>query len=384
MMNNKRKIKILFFIDTLTGGGAANVLLNLVNSMDQERFQITVQSLYPEKIAKELKTGIFYKYCYPKANSMNHYRMRVEAALKVAYLLHIKDEFDIEIAYLEGGPTKIMAASDNEDALKLAWVHCDLNKMAFNPVAFAKKTQKYYKRFDKVICVSEDVRNSFRQMFNLLPEPVTIYNCYNEEAILHKSEERLPAGVQHRRMTGIAVGRLWRQKGYDRLLRIYKRLWNEGIIFDLWILGEGPEREVLEQFIIDNNLSDSVRLMGFYKNPYPLIRAADLMVCSSRYEGFSTAAVEGLILGVPMVTTDCTGMREIYGDSEYGLITDNNEEALYQGLKRILTSAKLLEHYTMKAKERREAFRKNKLIDKTEEQLLYLLENKRSKSNRVG
>ena len=68
-----------------------------------------------------------------------------------------------------------------------------------------------------------------------------------------------------------------------------------------------------------------------------MLKCADLYVCSSLYEGFSTTVVESLILGTPVVTTDCTGMREILGDSEYGLITANDDEAFYEGVKRMLT-----------------------------------------------
>ena len=134
------------------------------------------------------------------------------------------------------------------------------------------------------------------------------------------------------------MGRLTHQKAYDRLLRVHKRLQQEGFDYDLWILGEGEGRPMLEQFIEKNDLADSVRLFGFQDNPYPFVNAADLLVCSSRYEGFSTFVTEGLILGKPIVTTDCAGMRELLGDSEFGLITENSEDGLYFGLKQILSS----------------------------------------------
>ena len=75
-----------------------------------------------------------------------------------------------------------------------------------------------------------------------------------------------------------------------------------------------------------------------------------LLVCSSIFEGFSTFVTEGLILGKPIVTTDVSGMREILGDSEYGLITANDDEAFYEGVKRMLTEPGLLEYYTGQAK----------------------------------
>ena len=98
-------INILFFIESLSGGGAEKVLCNLVNAMDQTRFAITVQTLYPEDAGKYLAQGIRYRYCYPKASRWNDRRMRIEAALGLTYPLHIRDAYDIEVAYLECGAT---------------------------------------------------------------------------------------------------------------------------------------------------------------------------------------------------------------------------------------------------------------------------------------
>ena len=80
---------------------------------------------------------------------------------------------------------------------------------------------------------------------------------------------------------------------------------------------------------------------GFRDNPYCLMGTADLLVCSSVFEGFSTFITEGLILGKPIVTTDVSGMRELLGDSEYGLITANDDEAFYEGVKRMLAEARV-------------------------------------------
>lgn len=357
--------KILFFIESLCGGGAEKVLLNLVNAMDKSEFEITVQTLYPEDAAKHLAPEIEYKFCYPTATGVSDARMRLEAALGLTYPLHIKGDYDIEVAYLECGSTKIMAGSTNKSALKLAWVHCDLAKKADDPTTFAKATEKYYAKFDKVVCVSDDVRRSFVEMYPDAPESTVIYNCYDDKDILLKSEQA-ELKANKRGKTCLAVGRLMQQKAFDRLLRVHKRLIDDGITHDLWILGEGPDRSVLEQYISENGLSDSVTLWGFCENPYPFIQKADFLVCSSRYEGFSTVAVEGLILSKTMVTTNCTGMKEIFGESEYGLITDNDDEAFYLGLKRMLTEPGLAEHYAKKAAERGKDFRQETLARNTE------------------
>lgn len=369
-------INILFFIESLSGGGAEKVLRNLVNAMDQTKFCITVQTLYPENVKKYLAPGIHYKHCYPAKNRINEFRMRAEAAAGLTYPLHIKDDYDIEAAYLECGSTKIMASSTNQKALKLAWVHCDLAKKADIPAAFAKETAQYYRKYDRVVCVSEDVRRSFQEMYGPVAETAIVYNCYDDAEILHKAEKQVP---EEEVRTIIAVGRLTAQKGFDRLLRVHKRLIDAGIRYQLKILGEGEDRKALETFVEQNGLTDTVALCGFQENPYPMLKNAAFYVCSSRYEGFSTTVIESLILGTPVVTTDCTGMQEILGDSEYGLITANDDEAFYEGVKRMLTEPGLLEHYAEQAKIRGRDFKQEKLAKDSEAFFERELQKKRGK-----
>lgn len=85
-------IKILFFIETLNGGGAEKVLQNLVNALDKSEFDITVQTLYPDKAAENLADGIKYKYCYPSASGLNQLVMRLETAFGLTYPRHIKED----------------------------------------------------------------------------------------------------------------------------------------------------------------------------------------------------------------------------------------------------------------------------------------------------
>ena len=359
-------LNILFFIESLSGGGAERVLLNLVNAMDQTRFAITVQTLYPEKAAEQLTTGIRYRYCYPVKNRMNELRMRLEAALGLTYPLHIRDDYDIEIAYLECGSTKIMAGSTNKNALKLAWVHCDLVKKVDNPTAFARETAKYYRKYDKVVCVSDAAQQSFRKLYPDAPDAVTVYNTVDDVHIRQAAEEYAPP-YHDDTQNLVCVGRLSAEKGVDRLLRVYVRLLRDGLAPHLWVVGDGPERNQLERYAKEHGLNDRVHFEGYQENPYPYMNGADILVCPSLFEGFSTVITEGVILGKPIVATNCSGMQELLGDSEYGLITSNDDEALYQGLRRMLTEPGLLERYAEKAKMRGRSFQRKALARKTED-----------------
>lgn len=365
-------IKILFFIETLSGGGAEKVLRTLVNNMDQSRFDITVMTVWPEDHEKYLAKGIHYGSLYPRKSRFNRLRYRAEAALNLTYPLHIHGDYDIEVAYLECGATKIMAGSTNKKALKLAWVHCDLKKKNNDSEKFVHTSRKWYRTFHKIICVSENVRESFIELFGGSQKVTVIYNTVDDNEIREKASAA--SSIEKQNFTVVSVGRLCNQKGFDRLLNAHKRLIDAGYHYDLWILGDGSDRLQLEHYIADNDLSDSVKLFGFLDNPYPILGMADLLVCSSRFEGFSTFVTEGLVLGKPVVTTDCTGMRELLGNSEYGLITENSTEGIYHGLKKMLDDPALLAQYEARARERGEYFRKDRLIQQTEDFLIKTLE----------
>ena len=105
-----------------------------------------------------------------------------------------------------------------------------------------------------------------------------------------------------------------------------------------------------------------MKLLGFVDNPYRLMSQCDLFVCSSVAEGFSTAATEALILGLPVVTTDCSGMEELLGKEECGLIVDNDEEALYKGLDAILMNPGRIEKMKISARKRGEHFSMDRLM----------------------
>ena len=96
--------------------------------------------------------------------------------------------------------------------------------------------------------------------------------------------------------------------------------------------------------------------MGFKNNPYPYLNIADVFVCSSYAEGFSTVATEALILGVPIITTDCAGMKELFGNYHCGLIVNNDEDSLYGALKYILDNKENLNIYKNEINKRKDFF----------------------------
>lgn len=360
--------KILFLMPALSEGGAEKVLGNLVNNMDRSRFDITVQTIENCDPRPYLAQGIRYKAINrcrnPWGKKLFSYWFRLLAQMKLAYPLFIKGDYDVEVAYLETSPTKLIAQSTNAKAVKLAWVHCDLSRKE-GMAAAAEALRQQYRQFDRIICVSEDTKAGFERLLGENYPTMVLHNVIDEDEIFEKAAQPMevpPSDGLHL----LAVGRLTEQKNFAHLVDACAALKAEGHRFHLDILGEGPERSALEGQIQALGLEDTVTLRGFTPNPYPWMRRADLVVCSSRYEGISTVVQEALLLGKAVVTTPCTGMRELLGDSEYGLIAPDTENGLREAIAALLRSEEHRASYEAAALERGKSFRKAHILAETQ------------------
>ena len=359
--------KVLFLIGSLEGGGAEKTLTDLVGNLDKKKYDITVVSIHDKGVyIDEIKKHARYKALlniYKKEGNLIDFlsnkivQMMRRLPAQFLYKLFIHDVYDIEIAYLEGMSTKIIAGSNNKLSKKYAWVHTDPQTHSWSTLSYnsLSNEKECYKKFDDIFCVSSDVRNSFEEKY-LVPAKVQL-NVLDEGNIITKSKQQVEGFSSPGTFRIVTVGRFVPQKAYDRLLRVHKKLMDNGFVHELLIVGDGEQKELLTDYVKANDLGNSVRMVGFQANPYQYMNASDLFVCSSITEGYSTVATEAIILGLPVVTTNCAGMNDLLGDSVYGIITENSEDALYEGLKKMLSDGDLYEHYKQKAKERGNAFK---------------------------
>lgn len=351
------KKKILFLINTLRDGGAEKILVDVVNNLDPNKYDIEVRLIYRRGVyLNKLNDNIKLTYITGKPGTfwaVQVSRLLPRLASELLHKIFIKDKYDVEIAFLEGYATKIVAGAP-KGTKTLAWVHCDLTKTEW--ITGVHKTERGfiqdYQKIDEVVCVSESVKEAFIQRFGEVTKLTVKYNPVDERTIKAKSLEKIDITLREGRKILLTIGRLTPPKKIMRLLHAVNHLLQEQYLIELWIIGEGEERGQLESFVSENNLEEYVRFMGYQKNPYPYIKKADLYVCSSIYEGFSTAVTEALVLGTPVLTTDVSGMRELLGDSAYGMITPNDDTAFEHGLRKMLDDQVLFEYYREMAKKR--------------------------------
>ena len=367
--------KVLFLIHDLGQGGAEKVLVNLVNNMDRLKFDISVTALFGGGVNEQfLAPDIHFRAVFPKEVPGNSKLMKLLTPTQL-HRMCVKEHYDIEVSYLEGPSARVISGCQNEDTKLVSWIHVEQHTMARLSGSFRNESEarKCYDRFDQTVCVSQYVHDDFCRILNFKKPCRVLYNTVESEKILTNANDAAPELVDDGRIRLIAVGTLKESKGYMRLLSSIKRLRDERYPVHLYILGIGPLQQEMEHFIQANNLQEAVTLLGYQTNPYKYVLKCDLFVCASFAEGFSTAATEALIVGTPVCTVEVSGMKEMLGEhNEWGIVTENSEEALYQGIKNLLDHPDKLAHYKEKAVERGKTFSTENTVRAVENMLIHL------------
>ena len=368
------KKKILFLIPNLKHGGAEKVLVNLVNNMDPEKYDITVQTLFDEGVHREsLKSHVRYLPGMKRSFRGNTTLLKCFPAAFLWKRL-VKEHYDIAVSYLEGPTSRILSGCTDPSTRRIAWLHIELNTPQKAALGFrsAGEAERAYNSFDGIVAVSRNVRECFLEQLKVTTPVSVLYNTNETEEILEKCTEEPndPAFLPGDQLSVCSVAKLTATKGFDRLLNAHRRLLDEGLNHHIYILGIGEEQAALEQQMKKLKIEDSVTLLGFHRNPYRYVARCDLYVCPSHREGFSTAVTEALIVGTPVVSTNCSGAKELLGEhDEYGIVVENSEEGIYQGMKKMLSDPELLAHYKTQAKLRGSFFSRRETVRAVEEML---------------
>ncbi len=364
--------KILFLIHDLGHGGAEKVLVNLVNNMDPEQFDISVTALFGGGVNEQfLAPHIRYRAVFGKAFPGNSHLMKLLSPRQL-HKLCVKESYDIEVAYLEGPSARIISGCPDPQTKLVSWIHCTMHNAREAAVGFRSiaEAQRCYRRMDALAFVSAQVRDAFLSQCSH-PAAHVLYNTNQSDQILALAREA--ATLSEQQICWCGVGKIEPNKGFDRLLRIQKRLRDAGLNTHLYLLGKGPQRSELEALGAQLGIADTVTFLGYQTNPYKYVARCQLFVCASHAEGFSTAATEALIVGTPVCTVEVSGMKEMLGSqNEYGVVTDNDEDALYTGIYEMLTVPGRLAHYQAQAALRGADFRTEQTVRAVEKMLLGL------------
>lgn len=372
------KNKILFIIESMSGGGAELVLLNIINHLDTDHYDITLflcrnEGIYLNDIKKEIKI----KHFLPKEPTGIINRRIIYSLKKRAFNIFLKskkikniilkEHYDLAIAFLEG-PSSLILHHLIKPKKKIAWVHIDLKKH----LTFKDKSveEEIYSSMDSIYCVSNDAKKSFCELYpNLKNKSHVAFNPVDSKGIIDKSNEPIELECDSNDINLIAIGRIVnRQKGFDILLKAHKTNIELGYNYQLKIIGEGSDKQILLEYIKNNNLTKNTKMLGYIKNPYPYLNKSDVFVMSSHYEGYPLALVEALTLGKAIIATNCTGPKEALDNGKYGLLVEpGNVEQLAAAIRELVNNPEKIKHYQKLSLIRAEVFDFNKNMNRIEE-----------------
>ena len=336
MKQKNEKKSIVFGITKLDIGGAERVLVDIINNIS-DKFNITVFTIYSGGILeKELNHNVKIVSLYQNQNRVLPLYILLNS--RKIYNKFIKNNFDIVVAFLEGPITRIFRFKNKKSVRKIAWVHNDITKVFGNNIKakIKKKLDKsVYKNYDEIVFVSNENKNSFKNLYGNIGKQIVIYNYLDKNRIIEKSKENKEILKKEETPIFVTVARLTKQKGIDRLIKVHKRIIDDGIKHKIYVIGDGVEKDKLKKLIKQFKIEKSFILLGKKENPYCYIKSADYFCLLSLYEGYGMVIEEAKIFNKPILITK-TAAVEAVRDYEKSLIIENNEEDIYDKLKKVL------------------------------------------------
>ena len=351
-------MRILLVNDLLQGGGVEKLMYDLAMRLHKDNEVAILTDKKDPDFDKIFPSDIKYFYQmekeYPKGKNkiekklIQKKREKVEAKLKddIAAM-----KFDVLLCMKESWIMWMAITYGKNIPKRIAWVHTDYKSSYYTKYWYtAEQEVKMMQNFDKVVCVSQQIMTSIKEVIGDPGNLILRHNPLDSNEIIEKSKEKVEDIERTDNPLFVTVGRLNWQKGYDILLEVCNLLNQEGYKYDVWIVGGGEHwdkcqvQHDLEALIFKYHL-DNVYLLGHKPNPYKYMKQGDWFLSSSRFEGFSYVSQEATILKKPLALTECAGVMELLESRDNGIVMENSFAGVYHGMKKALDNPELAKVY---------------------------------------
>lgn len=301
---------IAIFQSDLRVGGIQKSIINLLSNLDANEYQIDLfvfdegeffQQNFGEnvRIVKLPRAPIILKYC----------------PYSVAYALYtppidLEKEYDAAVDFNSFWHECAIGAQKVNAKKRIMWLHSDVavkRQVEFRYKVNWALSRGKFRRFDSLVAVSEGVKQSFypcapKKYANM--EISVIGNYIDTEEIHKKSLEAVDFQPPEDTLNFVSVGRLSFEKGYDILIDNFARACEKRNDIRLYLVGDGDERQKLEQKTRELGVSDKVTFLGNKPNPFPYEAKCDIFVLTSRYEGQPLVLEEATAVGLPVIISE--------------------------------------------------------------------------------
>lgn len=347
---------------TLCGGGAEKVLVNILKHFDYEKYTVNLclsnnEGIYINLLPINVHVFNIYnnsKGLYRRSLLFLYRNFGFKYLLRKLVKFRIRGKYDSIISFMEGEALLYHQFVLDNGIVNITWVHTDLISNHWTKNFFYSNDERFfYSNMDKIIFVSNESKIKFSKLFSLEVPQKVIYNIIDKQDVIDLSFIKQPA---KRKFTICTVGRLSEQKRYDRLIKIASFLKTDNFDIDIWILGEGILLQSLQKQVADSGLQDIVHFLGFKQPPYAYMKVSDVFISTSMAEGFPLVVCEALCLGLPIVSTKTSGPMELLDNNKYGILTEHDENSIYEALKQLIISEETRKYYAQMSLKRSELF----------------------------
>ncbi|MPQ42277.1 glycosyltransferase [Clostridium tarantellae] len=255
----------------------------------------------------------------------------------IPFLPKLKEEYDVAISYLW---PHYFIADKVKAKKKIAWIHTDYSTIDTH----IEIDLEMWNKFHHIIAVSEECKKAFLSKYPTLESKVKVIENITSPEFIHKmSNEKIEDFIEDKKSFNlITVARLSHAKGIDNAVKALKKVHNKGLTNIKWyVVGYGGDEVIIRKLIKENNLENSFILLGKKINPYPYIKACDLYVQPSRYEGKAVTVTEGKILGKPVIITNYTTAKSQVDHGVDGYITELSIKGIADGIEKLYKDKEL-------------------------------------------
>ncbi len=373
-MNNK-KIKLLLYISSLSGGGAERQFSYLLANLDRKKFDIILclsKNIIKYECPQDIK-----KYTLNKKHFYDFFKMffrfrKIVLSEKPNIILSTSFTCNLLVLILKSFYKKEFKLIIRE-CTNPTWY-----KNQFPEIIYMPLLRGFYPAADLIISPSKGVRDVLVRLIGCADKQLFVHNMIDKKMVLELSEKKTSLEcLKENAPVIISVGRLDKNKGYEYLLPAFKRVRGE-INCYLIILGDGPEKEPLKNLANKLDVNDNTLFLGAVENPFKYIVESSIFVFPSLFESFGNVLVEAMVLGVPVVSTRAPyGPAEIIENETSGfLVPTKDPDALADKMLALLNNPMLRHKFSEAGKKRVEdCFLIENQIKKFENIFLRILED---------
>lgn len=372
------KKKILICSHTLNIGGAERSLIDLLNCIDYEKYDVDLflyrhigewMSEIPNQVNlldeveeysclyksfSEIHTfggykvflgravGKYLSIAYSKRKKFPQSFVGIEYSHKYTKPFMPKicpeTEYDMAISFLI---PHYFVTDKVRAKVKVAWIHTDYSNENFN--VNIKSELKMWNKYDKIAAVSDECAVGFLSKFPQLEDKIIkVENCLSVEAVSRKSEEYIPQEFAKDSINILSVGRYSMEKNFDNVPEICSIIRDNGFNVKWFLLGYGSCEQIIRDKIKKFGMEDYVILLGKRDNPYPYIKNCDLYIQPSRYEGKCVSVREAQMLNKPVIITAYATSKSQLKDGYDGVIVPMDNKDCADGICSVLSDEALI------------------------------------------